>query len=127
MLKFTVKNKDTWGIICSGLCLIHCLATPLLIAGGSLGVLGIVLSNEWLHQVMLVPVVLFSVFSFPPAYKKHRHYMPGLLAFLGVLSLTLAVIYGHNFEVVLTSIGASILMVAHAWNWHLTKRVGIKC
>ena len=123
MLKFKVKNKDTWGVICSGLCLIHCLATPLLIAGGSLGVLGILLTNEWVHQLMLVPVVLFSVLSFPSAYKKHRHHMPGLLAIIGVFGLILAVTYGHDFETVLTAIGASILMVAHGWNWHLTKKL----
>lgn len=117
-----MKNKDAWGVVCSGLCLLHCLAVPLLIAGGSLGVLGILLANEWVHQLMLLPVVLFSVLSFPSAYKKHRHHMPGLLAITGLSGLIFAVTYGHDFETVLTVIAVSILMFAHGWNWNLTKK-----
>jgi len=123
VFEFKAKNKDAWGVFCSGLCLIHCLATPLLIAGGSLGVLGILISSEWVHQLMLIPVVLFSLLSFPAAYKKHRHYMPGLLAIIGLAGLFMAVSYGHDYETLLTVIAASILIVGHGWNWRLSSTI----
>jgi len=123
VLKFKLKNKDSWGAICSGVCLMHCIATPLLIAGGSLGVVGVLASSEWVHQLVLVPVILFSVLSFPSAYKKHRHHMPGLLAIIGLFGLISAVTYGHDFETVLTIIGASLLIVAHGWNWRLSSEL----
>ncbi len=114
-----MKAKDSWGIFCSGLCLIHCLATPLLIASGSLGVLAMLISSEWVHKLLLLPVFLFIVLSFPSAYKQHRHHMPGLLAVSSLLGLIIAITYGHEFEIVLTVIAASILMFAHWWNRRL--------
>jgi hypothetical protein len=41
-----MKQKDSWGVFCSSLCLIHCITTPFLVASGSLGVLGIIMSSE---------------------------------------------------------------------------------
>ncbi len=114
-----MKEKDSWGIFCSGLCLLHCLATPLLIASGSLGALAILISSEWVHQLLLLPVFLFAAFSFPVAYKQHRHHMPGLFAVVGLAGLLIAITYGHELEALLTVIAASVLIFAHVWNRRL--------
>lgn len=116
--------KDSWGVFCSGLCLIHCIATPLLIASGSLGALVMLISSEWVHKLLLLPVFLFAVFRFPVAYRQHRHHMPGLLAAGGMAGLIIAITYGHGagghyVETLLTVIAASILMFAHWWNRRL--------
>jgi len=120
-----VKEKDAWGVFCSGLCLLHCIITPLLIAGGSIGVFVMMMLSEWVHQLLLLPVFLLAVFSFPASYKKHRHHLPGLLAVGGLAGLIIAVMYGHDFEthafeMVLTAIAASMLMLAHWWNRRLS-------
>jgi MerC mercury resistance protein. len=141
----TVKNKDSWGMICSGICLLHCLATPFVLMSSGIGALGVFMASQWAHQLMIMPVVVISLFSFPVAYKKHRHHMPGMLAIVAVTGLIIAVaylndggfrvisgydfnpIYGRNAEYnlasnsMLTLISSSILIFAHIWNWRLSQ------
>ena len=112
--------KDAAGAFCSGLCLCHCLLTPLFIAGGSLGTLGVLLASEWVHQVLLLPVALFALLSFPSAYRLHQRLLPGMFGLAGVIGLFSAVIVGGSFEVVLSVIGALMLVIAHLWNRHLS-------
>lgn len=112
---------------------------------GGVGVLGMFMASQWMHQLMIMPVVIFSIFSFPAAYKKHQHFMPGLLAVIAVIGLIIALIYlnDHNVQVisgydfkpiykynsgynldthsVLTLISSSILILAHIWNWRLSQ------
>jgi hypothetical protein len=115
-----MKQKDSWGIFCSSLCLIHCISTPFLMASGGLGVLGVMMSSEWVHPLLLVFVILFMTLSFPSAYKRHRQYAPSLLGLSGLVGLIIAMTLGHDFETVLTIISSSLLMIAHLWNQRLS-------
>lgn len=123
----------------------HCLATPLLLMSGGIGVLGMMMASKWVHQLMILPVVIITLFSFPTAYKKHRHTMPSLLAVIAVTGLIIAMTYlnNHDFRVIsgynfrpfyggnygynldshsiLTLISSSILILAHIWNWRLSQ------
>jgi hypothetical protein len=115
-----MKQKDSWGIFCSSLCLIHCVSTPFLVASGGLGILGVMMSSEWVHKLLLVFVILFMMLSFPSAYKRHRHYAPSLLGLSGLLGLIIAITLGHDFETVFTIIGSTLLTIAHLWNQRLS-------
>lgn len=107
--------KDTVGMLVSGLCLAHCLATPLLLALGGLGVLGAALESEWIHLLLLVPVVLLACTSFPSACRQHRRPAVMFAGFSGVLILVLAMALGleGHWELLASTIGAGLLVSAH--------------
>jgi urea transporter len=90
------------------------------VASGSLGVLGIMMSSEWVHQLLLLFVILFMMLSFPSAYKMHRQYTPSLFGLSGLVGLIIAMTLGHDFETVFTVIGSTLLMIAHLWNQRLS-------
>jgi hypothetical protein len=86
------QRCDRFGIVASALCMVHCLATPLL-----LSVLPS-LTPSWLesplvHQVMGVGVLGVAVSAFVPGYLRHRRAWVPLLAAAG-LGLVLFVAYG---------------------------------
>ncbi|MBF5055039.1 MerC mercury resistance protein [Alcanivorax sp. 521-1] len=110
--------KDQLGTACSGLCIVHCLATPALVAAGGLGAVGGLLASKSFHLAMLAPVLLFAAASFPSAYRRHRHPGPGLLALAGVGLLIGAHLLPHALEALITSAGGLALIGAHLWNLH---------
>ncbi len=71
--------KDKMAVFFSGLCLVHCVLTPLIIGVGVMGFVGDMLESEWVHIVMLFPVVALAVFSLPSAYRSHRTHWPMVL------------------------------------------------
>ncbi len=103
------------------------------------------MASQWVHQLIIIPVVIISLLSFPVAYKKHRRYMPGVLAIIAVTGLIIAVTYfnagglrvisgyefnpiyrrstGYNFasHSILTLISSCVLIFAHIWNWRLSQ------
>ncbi|WP_419810226.1 MerC domain-containing protein [Bacterioplanoides sp.] len=115
-------RKDMLGIVCSSLCLAHCLLLPMLLATGVLGSVGALLASEQVHLMLLVPVILLAALSFPASYKQHHSLTPIITGSLGLLSLLLALILGENFEVTLTIIGAFLLIAAHLSNRSLLTR-----
>ena len=112
--------KDSFGVICSSLCLVHCLflpmVLPMLLATGALGTAGALLASEQTHLMLLVPVVLLAVMSFPGGYRRHGSVLPSALALAGLTGLVLALLLGEATETLLTSIGAGLLIIAHLKN-----------
>ena len=108
--------KDSFGVICSSLCLAHCLLLPMLLATGALGTAGALLASEQTHLMLLVPVVLLAVMSFPGGYRRHGSVLPSALALAGLTGLVLALLLGEATETLLTSIGAGLLIIAHLKN-----------
>ena len=108
---------DATAVTLSGLCVMHCLALPVLAA--FLPVLGQVSEAEWIHKVFVliaIPLSLGAAFQSKPG--KGRSIFFGL-AILG-LSIMLAAAFVHELheiEAVLTVIGASCLALAHIWRW----------
>lgn len=119
------KFKDSAGVLCSSLCLAHCLLLPLLLptilATGVLGTAGALLASEQTHLMLLVPVVLLALLSFPAGIKRHRRYLPSVLATAGLTSLMLALLLEEALhqlhgEAILTALGAGLLIAAHLRN-----------
>ena len=108
--------KDLSGVICSSLCLAHCLLLPMLLATGTLGAAGALLASEQIHLMLLVPVILLAAMSFPGGYRRHGRMLPSVLALAGLTGLVLALLLGEATETLLTSIGAGLLMIAHLKN-----------
>ncbi|GLS26812.1 MerC domain-containing protein [Marinibactrum halimedae] len=107
--------KDHVASLCSGLCLLHCLLAPFVIALGGLGIISSILSSEWVHILLVIPVVILVLLSIPSGYLQHRHYLPGLLAISGLLSV-FGGLWFEEQEVIFTAAGSLLLIAGHQSN-----------
>ncbi|MCW8128023.1 MerC domain-containing protein [Microbulbifer halophilus] len=114
--------KDTAGMLVSGLCLVHCLATPLLLALGGAGMLGALLGHELFHLVLLGPVLLLALASFPAACRHHRRPVVMVSGFSGLLILIVALGLEGHWELLASTVGAGLLVAAHWANRRLLQR-----
>jgi hypothetical protein len=116
---------DRTAVTLSGLCLLHCLALPVVIAllpfANELG------DGHW-HAQMLIVVVPVSVVAFALGFRRHRS---GQVIAVGTLGLLLLIIggtvvharYGIAADRAFTVAGALILAVAHFRNNRLTRHL----
>ncbi len=108
---------DASAISVSGLCLIHCLALPLLSVilpmAGTLG------ESELLHRIF----VLMAVPITATAIVQDRASGGGsVFAAVAVIALSILLAAAfverlHDAETVLTTVGASLLALAHVYRW----------
>ncbi len=109
----------------SFLCLVHCLALPLLIA--VLPALSSFLPNDTsFHLWMLAFVVPASGFALTSGQARHGVSWPLLIGLLGLFCLTVGVLAfgGTWLETAFTVLGAALLGVAHIANLRLRRALG---
>ncbi|MGH8083255.1 MAG: MerC domain-containing protein [Lysobacter sp.] len=113
-----VPSFDLSAIGLSGLCLIHCLALPLLSA--VLPALSAWTEAEWLHLAFAGAAVPISITAL---YKAHRgrplHEGVVFLATSGLAALVIGAVspLEQQSGTALTVLGSTLLTVAHVWNW----------
>jgi hypothetical protein len=113
------KVWDKVGICASGLCLVHCIATPvllLLFPASKMSFLGV----EIVHEVFAVVVVASILIAVYPTCRKHGHKDIIAIALAGV-AFVLSAIFMHDFmsENIshgLTILGSAFLIWAHVRN-----------
>ena len=128
------KTWDRTGVIIAGLCLVHCLAFPFIIA--ALPVTRLYFDNPYIEITILSLGIIVGSISFFTSYKKHRKIYPMLLGALGIgfLFSNLFILpfrKGHvhyifsegqslSLENVdpLMIIGGLFLIAGHIWNIH---------
>ena len=116
---------DRVAVTLSGLCLVHCLALPFVIA--VLPFLG-QFSDDHLHAQMLIMVIPVSTIALALGFRRHRHL--GVVA-AGVISLALVIIggtlahehYGLLADRLLTIAGSFALAITHYRNFRLSRHV----
>ncbi|MEM1148205.1 MAG: MerC domain-containing protein [Pseudomonadota bacterium] len=108
---------DSAAISLSGLCILHCLALPIIAA--SLPFFSVLAEAEWVHKafvIMALPITGWAI----ARTRGHAAQMPFIvLAVLG-LALLLASAFVealHDYETPLTVIGALLLASAHILRW----------
>jgi MFS superfamily sulfate permease-like transporter len=114
---------DQVAVALSGLCLLHCLLLPFLIA--VLPFLG-QFSDDHLHAEMLIVVVPVSVIALALGFRRHRH--TGVVV-SGIVGLALLIIggtvahsaYGLLADRALTVVGSITLAITHYRNFRLSK------
>jgi hypothetical protein len=111
---------DLWGQALSLICLVHCIATPvvLTLAPAMAGFLG-----GW-HPVLLAGVVGTAAWAFVPGYRFHRSNLVLGLAIGGVSALAIGVTFFHESfaaETAMTVTGAAMMLAAHWKNRQLAK------
>jgi len=99
-------HLDKTGIILSGLCALHCVATILIVSG--LGVGGqFFLAEEW-HHFGLLAAVLIAAVAIGWGALKHRRREPFVVAMMGLTFMGGALASPHGMqEAVLTIIGVA--------------------
>lgn len=121
---FTGK-LDRAAVCLSGLCLLHCLALPLLLALFPL--LGhVFMAHETFHQLILVVVLPTTTLALGSGYRRHRRRSVLALGVVGLAGLIVAAFTIHRlgaeeWERAATIAGGLVLAVAHGWNFRLTR------
>ena len=121
------RYYDGAAIGASVLCLIHCLLLPVLII--LLPALAAFLTvPEAFHLWALVFAAPASALTLGTAYGLHRSVKPALIVFPGVVLLALGalVALSESMETALTVVGALLLAIGHALNWHGLRQSGVR-
>jgi multisubunit Na+/H+ antiporter MnhG subunit len=107
--------KDKIGILFSGLCVFHCLLSTVLILGG-VGAAFLKVSEELVHPILLIFIVMIGLISFPSSYRLHHNPRPMTYGAIGTVGIFLALFFDTTLEVFLTIIFGSLLIYSHYWN-----------
>lgn len=114
-LAISTRRLDRIAIGLSGLCLMHCLATAVLLALVSAA--GSALGNPLIHEVGLSLAMLLGAVALGRGVIEHGFMMPGAVGALGLGVMAGALTLPHNgSEALYTVIGVGILALGHQLN-----------
>lgn len=106
---------DRFGVLLSGLCLIHCLTGVFLV--GILGLGGGVLLDPEVHHWGLILALIVGAATIGLGALRHGRMLPLAIGSAGLALMGTAVAVGHGAEeVVLTMCGVVLVAVAHIIN-----------
>jgi len=105
------------------LCLVHCLALPVLLLLLP-GALGLFARSEAFHYAALALVMPAALAAFWLGHRRHRAVAPAALGAAGAACLAGALWHApaENVETLLTVTGSLLLVTGHAINWRLRSR-----
>jgi hypothetical protein len=106
---------DRFAIGLSGLCLVHCLGTSVLLA--LVASAGGVLGAEWIHEIGLVLAMLMGALALGRGIVEHGYMMPSSVGALGLGVMAGALTLPHDgSEALFTVVGVAILALGHRLN-----------
>jgi hypothetical protein len=114
-------NLDAIGFSASTLCAIHCLALPF--AASILPLIGLEFLEHPAFEFSIIGLgVVVGVTSLWHGYSKHHHNpIPVGLLVAGFSLITLGHTIFEDYEFIFTSLGASLIAIAHLINIRLLK------
>jgi hypothetical protein len=114
----TIWQKYRWdglGISIAGLCLVHCLATSVLLA--LLASAGGLLLSPIIHEIGLVFAILFGLLALGKGLWDHGFVMPASIGALGIGIMAGALTLPHGgIEIFYTILGVGVLALGHDLN-----------
>lgn len=121
------RHFDRIAIALSAICIVHCLAIPLVVAILPIAALGFGGGSHF-HSLMLWLVVPVSAVGFGLGYRVHRRGEIVVAGIAAVAVLTVAGIYGHDSwppaaEIGVSVISSLILAGAHWVNFREVRRL----
>ena len=110
----------------SGLCLLHCLALPVLAV--ALPFLGVLADAEWVHWLFVALAVPASALALvDTGGRRSAALIIGALLGLGLLIAGAAGWPDHNSETLMTIAGGLVLAGVHALNWRRARHTHAPC
>ncbi len=108
-------SMDRMAIALSGLCLVHCLATSVVLA--VLASAGGLLVSPAVHEIGLTLAIMLGVVALGRGVLEHGFMMPSAVGGLGLGVMSGALTMPHSgLETVYTIIGVAILALGHDLN-----------
>lgn len=113
------RNFDEMAITLSGLCLVHCVLSALLLA--MIVSTGSILLAPGIHEFGLALAIFFGAASLGPGLMRSDTRMPGLIGLTGIalmgLGLVMSIVYdAHGGEIFFTLLGVATVALAHGLN-----------
>ena len=116
LLAIPTNRLDRMAIGLSGLCLVHCLATTVLLALVSAA--GGILGAPIIHEVGLGLAMIMGAISLGRGILEHGYSMPSAVGGLGLGVMAGALTLPHNGnEALFTVVGVGILALGHRLNF----------
>ena len=121
-MKALTISSDKIAMSLSMLCMMHCLAFPLLVALLP-SISALPLDKEAFHLWMVIAVIPISLYALTLGCKKHKKISILSSGLLGLVCLISAVLLGESRigeagEKILTVIGAILIAFSHYKNFH---------
>lgn len=116
-VRWIEQRFDTMAIGLSGLCMVHCIASSVLIALASTA--GGLLLNPLFHEVGLSIAIGFGILALGRGVFSHGYMMPAVVGSAGLGTMAGAISLPHDgsgMETVWTLIGVAILALGHDLN-----------
>lgn len=121
------KHFDQIAIALSAICIVHCLAVPLLIA--LVPVVTIAMgSDTHFHELLLWLIVPTSFAGFALGYRVHGKIRTVLLGLAGIIVITIVSLWGHGawsvgLEATVSVAASLVLGTAHWLNFRDVRRL----
>lgn len=124
-------NADTLGILAAVVCVVHCLALPVMAMALPALTSGTA-HEDMTHYVLAGFVVAFCMFAIIPGYRQHRQreVLGGMIVGLGLVLFATFVaepFFGEAWEMPLITVGNMIVVVAHLRNRKLLSSAKACC
>ena len=114
-LALSTRRLDRIAVTLSGLCLVHCLASAVLLA--LLSAAGSFLGNPLIHEVGLTLAMALGALALGRGIREHGFMMPSAVGALGLGVMAGALTLPHDgSEALYTVIGVAILALGHELN-----------
>ena len=114
-LSIPTSRLDRIAMGLSGLCLVHCIATTVLL--GLLSAAGGYLGAPIIHEVGLTLAMMVGAFALGRGFLEHGFVMPAAIGALGLAVMAVALSLPHGgAEPLFTMIGVMILALGHRLN-----------
>ena len=115
-LAIPTTRLDRMAIGLSGICLVHCLATSVLLA--ALASVGNMLGAAWVHELGLSLAMIMGGIALGRGILEHGYTMPSAVGGLGLGVMAGALTLPHDgSEAVYTMVGVAILALGHRLNY----------
>lgn len=109
------RALDRAAMTLSALCLVHCLATALLL--GTLSTVGGLIGSPLIHEVGLILALVLGIISLGNGILQHGRFLPPAIGGLGVGIMAAALFMPHGgAEIVTTIAGVILLATGHYLN-----------
>lgn len=118
----TTDMVEGAAVSASLLCLVHCLALPLLLLALPV-IAGTIFESELFHIVVAALIVPAAALAFRLGYRRHRSLRPAIFGSAGVACIVAALFpaLGEPAAAAITAIGSLLLIGGHIFNWRLRR------